>query len=182
MAVDMTREISRARAGALAWATLLTVSALMGCHKETRAAAETSAVSSGLGANSDTVAQASQPVAAKHFDAAQFELNIASDGNYKAGQAGDVLITVQAKPPYHCNDQYPYKLKLDTAPGVKFASDVVGKDAVKVQGPHAIMTVGLTPETAGKKTIGGQFQFSVCSASNCMVERRNLKLDIDVKQ
>lgn len=179
----MRRETSRGSASAFGWATLVAVSALaVGCHKETQPAAEKAPPSSAMGSTSDTTAHASKPAAASHFEAVEYELNIKSDGAYKAGQAGNVLITVHAKSPYHCNPEYPYKFKLDPAQGVKFASDVVHKDAVKVNGPHATMTVGFTPETTGKKTISGRFQFSVCSAANCLVERRNLKLDIDVNK
>lgn len=155
-----------------------------GCHKKAPATVETTAPvanssSSATGAQSAAI---SEPAAASHFSAAQFDVNIQADGSYKAGQAGNVLISVHAKPPFHCNGEFPYKFALDSVPGVKFASQVVHKDAVKVNGPHATMTVGFTPETIGKKTIAGRFAFSVCSAADCLVEHRRLKLDIDVKQ
>lgn len=159
-----------------------------GCHKRTNVAAEktqgaVSAVKANLGQAPDTIPQgATEQAVSDHFTAQQFDVAIKPSGAYKSGQPSAVLIALNAKVPYHCNPKYPYKFKLESTPGIQFPSPIVHKDAVQVAGSHATMTVKFTPRTTGKKTIAGKFSFSVCSSDKCLVERRNLKLDIDVGQ
>ena len=45
-------------------------------------------------------------------------------GKYKVGQSGAVVAVLNAQGEYHCNAEYPYKFKLNSAPeGVSYASD-----------------------------------------------------------
>ncbi len=64
---------------------------------------------------------------------------------------------------------------------MKFANLVVDKDAVKVEKTRATLAVGLTPESAGKHTVSGKLFFSVCNDDQCLVEKRDLALEIDAK-
>lgn len=118
--------------------------------------------------------------AASAFSAASYDVSMKAAGPYKAGQPGVVTIVLAAKAPYHCNDKYPYKLKLEDSPGVKYPDKLVSRDAVKVEHMQATMSVPFTPESPGTKTIAGKYLFSVCSAENCLVEKRDLKLDVNV--
>ena len=43
--------------------------------------------------------------------------SIKPSGDYKAGQAGEVQIVLDAKAPFHANDKYPYKFKLADVKG-----------------------------------------------------------------
>ena len=119
--------------------------------------------------------------AASRVSESQFELAIAPSGAYQAGKEGAVEITLDAKAPFHVNDQYPIKFKAKEGAGVKFAAAVVGKDKAKVEKMRATMPVAFTPETAGKQTVAGQFLFSVCTEENCLMEKRDLSLVVDVK-
>ena len=38
-----------------------------------------------------------------------------------------------------------------------------------------------TPESAGKHTLSGQLSFSVCTEDKCMIEKRDLALEIEAK-
>jgi hypothetical protein len=111
----------------------------------------------------------------------QFELAIAPSGAYQAGKEGMVQVVLDAKPPFHVNDQYPIKFKAKEGPGVKFAAAVVGKDKAKVEKQKATMPVAFVPESAGQHTVAGQFLFSVCTDENCLMEKRDLSLVVDVK-
>ncbi len=161
----------------IAWLLVALVCAV-GCSKRTTPGAEPVA-SAATPAAPDTPAHQAAP-AASAFNEPNYDVSVRPTGPYKAGQPGAVEIVLQAKPPFHCNDKYPYKLKLDDAPGVTFPDKLVGKDAVKVEHMQATMTVPFTPATAGKKTIAGRYLFSVCSADKCLVDKRDVKLDIDV--
>ena len=43
------------------------------------------------------------------------------------------------------------------------------------------MSVAFTPESAGKHTVSGKLFFSVCNDDQCLVEKRDLALEIDAK-
>ncbi|HEY4103867.1 MAG TPA: hypothetical protein VGM44_08250 [Polyangiaceae bacterium] len=162
------------------------------CKNQTPPAAEaTAAESAPSPANAapatpagDSAAAASNapagPATSKYSES-NFDLVLAPKGNYASGQAGEAEIVLSAKAPFHVNQNYPYKFKLKEAPGLKFASPVVGKDQVKLEPARATLPVAFTPESAGKHTLAGQLSFSVCTDDKCMIEKRELALDIDAK-
>jgi hypothetical protein len=110
-----------------------------------------------------------------------FEVKIAPKGGYETGKSGEAEIVLVAKDPFHVNEKYPYKFKLKETPGLKYVSLVVGKDQVKLEAKRASLVVPFTPEKAGKHTVAGLFQFSVCTDDKCLIERRDLSLDIEAK-
>ena len=65
--------------------------------------------------------------------------------------------------------------------GLEFPQDVVKKDAVKLEKKRATMTVALTPKTAGKHRLAGKFHFSICTDEKCLIEKRDLALELEVK-
>jgi hypothetical protein len=119
--------------------------------------------------------------AAPRFDEASFRLEMSKVGAYEKSAAGKVEVQLEAKAPYHVNEKYPIKLKLEPTDGVKFDAETVGRDQVALRGGQAVMTVGFTPETAGAKRIAGKLKFSVCSQERCLMETRELALVVDVE-
>jgi len=167
-----------------------TLSVLAACKNQTPPAAEATAepaakapVAVGVAAAAPSPAAAEPPAtaAASKYSEAAFDVVLQPKGAYTSGQAGAAEIVVSAKPPFHANDKYPYKFKLNEAPGLKFANLVVDKDAVKVEKTNATLSVALTPERAGKHTVSGKLFFSVCNEDQCLVEKRDLALEIDAK-
>jgi hypothetical protein len=132
-------------------------------------------------ADSQAAAPAPATDAASKYNEANFDLTLAPKGSYSSGQAGEAEIVLSAKAPFHVNQNYPYKFKLKEAPGLKFANLVVTKEAVKLEPAKATLPVAFTPETAGKHTVAGQLSFSVCTDDKCMIEKRELALEIDAK-
>lgn len=160
--------------------------AVLGCKNETKASPEPEPAAAAQAAGeatpaSEPAASAAPAEAKQKYSEEPFTLSIEPVGDYEAGKAATAKIELSAKNGYKCNDKYPYKLKLKKTEGVDFPADVVKKEAVELEKKHAVMTVAFTPKTAGKKTIAGQFAFSVCTEERCLVERRDLALDIDVK-
>jgi hypothetical protein len=165
---------------------------LAACNKETPPAAEEPRSASNAAAPQaappalDTAsaaapaAEAPATGAAKFSDAA-FDLSLEPKGAAKAGQASALEVTLVAKAPYHVNDKYPIKLKLKETPGVKYDNLVIGKDAAKVEAMKAVMPVSFTADGAGKRTVAGQFAFSVCTEDKCLMEKRDLLLDVNVE-
>lgn len=125
-------------------------------------------------------AEAAAPAGAAKFSDTGFDLSLdAPKAALKAGQAGSVEVVLTAKAPFHVNDKYPIKLKLKETPGVKYENLTIGKDAVKLEAMKAVMPVSFTPE-AGKRTVAGQFSFSVCTEDKCLMEKRDLSIDVNV--
>jgi hypothetical protein len=162
------------------------------CKNQTPPAAEASAEPAppapvAVGTAAAAPAPAADPAAppaaaaASKYSEAPFDVVIQPKGAYASGQNGAAEIVVTAKPPFHANDKYPYKFKLNEAAGLKFANLVVDKDAVKVEKTTATLAVPFTPERAGKHTVSGKLFFSVCNDDQCLVEKRDLALEIDAK-
>ena len=118
---------------------------------------------------------------ANRYDEANFELSAQPAASYSAGQEGALEIVLNAKPPFHANQQYPYKFKAKEGGGVKFAQAVIGKDGAKLEAQKVTMRVPFTPDGAGKRTVAGQFAFSVCTDETCLMEKRELSVVVDVK-
>ncbi len=187
MVSDFIMEFRRLRSTFL----LLACAALAGaCSKETTPAPEpkggepaapgarTEVTPASVNATDD---DSPSELAKARFDEANFDLKIAPKGSYKVGQASEAVVELQAKKPFKPNDKYPYKLTLQKSDGVKFPADTVKKDAAKLDGQRVTMTVPFTPESAGKKKIAGKFSFSVCTDDKCLIEKRDLALDITVE-
>jgi hypothetical protein len=164
---------------------------LFGCSKESPPAAEEPRSASNAPAPQaapaagDTVAAALPAEAAASgapkFTDPAFDLSLeAPKAKLKAGQAGSVEVLLVAKAPFHVNDKYPIKLKLKETPGVKYDSLTLGKDAAKVEAMKAVMPVAFTPE-AGKRTVAGTLSYSVCTEDKCLMEKRDLALDVAVE-
>jgi len=124
---------------------------------------------------------AAAPAGVSRVSEGAFELAIAAPGPYEAGKASEVSIVLDAKEPYHVNDKYPYKFKLKPAENLSYAADVVGKDRAKLEKMRVTLPVAFTPQKAGRHLLSGQFSFSVCTDEKCLIEKRELSLDVDVK-
>lgn len=172
---------------------LLGAYVLGGCSKESPPAAEEPRSASNVPAPqaapaeagpaaSAAAADANAPAGAPKFSDAAFDLSLqAPSSAVKAGQPGALEVVLVAKAPYHVNDKYPIKLKLKETPGVKYDNLVIGKDAVKLEATKAVMPVSFTPDAPGKRTVAGQFAFSVCTDDKCLMEKRELALDVQVE-
>jgi len=109
-------------------------------------------------------------------------VEIKSDGSYKAGAEGNVLVTLTTKGDYHINKQYPYKFKaVDPAPeGVSFPKPVLTRDAGTFGEKDGSFKVPFVAAKSGRATIGGTFFLSVCSDANCVLDKVPLEVSVKV--
>jgi len=98
----------------------------------------------------------------------------------KAGAPVELEVVLTAKPPYHCNAEYPHKFKLNAAPGLSFPAETV--KGMRVTPERSVLAVPVTATSAGKANISGTLSFSVCTEERCLVEKRDLTLALDVQQ
>lgn len=118
----------------------------------------------------------------------------ATDSGCSAGKPCTLTLALTVtNADFHINDEYPYKFVADDAAGLKFqgtsdtdphvfvgkAND--GRDFKKDDATHGRMTVKFQPADKGTKTISGTFKLSVCSSSNCQLEKVTLQAAVVVK-
>lgn len=131
--------------------------------------------------SASTEGKPAQPAMGK-LDEKNFSVEMKATGPYKAGQQGNVEVVLEPKGEFHCNQEYPYKIKLGTAPaGITYPQPVVKNDAITVKPEKAVMKVPFTPEKAGEAKVAGNFYFSVCTAQQCVIENRELAVMVKVE-
>lgn len=115
-------------------------------------------------------------------DAANYTAEIVASGAYKAGTEGKVTVTVTAKGEYHINPQYPYKFKTNTpSDGLSYPKPTLQRADGKFEQVRGSFEVPFVAAKAGKVTVGGLLNLSVCSAANCVVDKAPLEIVVDVK-
>jgi hypothetical protein len=103
-------------------------------------------------------------------------------GAYKAGQEGAVEITITPKREYKINDKYPLKLKLAEPPdgSVKFTKAILKREDGVFEPKKGTLKVPFVAARTGKARINGVLSLSVCSDANCIMDKVELELDVDV--
>lgn len=172
------------RAGALS----LVACSLASCSKEATPSAEQprgSSQSAGEAANARGApaqgAEVDVEGARASYSEQSFSLAIKPVGEVAKGAQASAEIELEAKAPFHINDKYPYKIKLADADGVSFPEKIVGRDKAKVEHMKLVMPVAFSATAQGKRRIAGVFHFSVCTEDKCLIEKRPLALEVDVK-
>ncbi len=103
-------------------------------------------------------------------------------GSYKAGQAGAFEVELTAGPGFKVNQEYPLKFKVEPCEGVEFPQPTVGKEGARLEKSHAVVTVPVQPKTSGSKVLKGRLSFSVCTPEQCLVDKQDISLPVDVVQ
>jgi hypothetical protein len=120
--------------------------------------------------------------ASSKADAANYAAEIAAGGSYKAGAEGTVTVTVIAKGEYHMNPQYPYKFKTNApSDGLTYPKPTLQRGDGKFEGIRGTFQVPFVAAKAGKVSVGGILNLSVCSAANCVVDKVPLEIVVEVK-
>jgi hypothetical protein len=97
-----------------------------------------------------------------------------------AATATHVEAILVAKAPYHCNAEYPHKFKLNAAPpGVSYPEETVR--GMQVSPERGVLRIPIQTHTPGLAKVSGTLSFSVCTDERCLVEKRDLSLDVDVR-
>lgn len=112
--------------------------------------------------------------------AAHFSVSIQAPTPVQVGKTASATIVLSAKSPFHCNDKYPYKFKLD-APGATVSYPSSLARGMSVHGAHGSMGVPFTGKQPGSARISGTLYMSVCSASQCLMDRRHLAVVVQVQ-
>jgi len=108
-----------------------------------------------------------------------FEATLTVEKAAVDGKPAAAKVVLTPKSGWKCNDEYPHKFKLGTAPaGVSYPTDVVRGGEISKE--RVVLTVPFTSSGVGKKRIGGIFHFSVCNEAKCHIEKRALATTVNV--
>jgi hypothetical protein len=171
---DPQRRLAKLRRGLASLAIVTAVFALVGCKKSEPAPSSESPAASATPEAPKGAAPASE------FHEETFDLALRPVGPAAAGKPASAEVVLIPKAGYHTNDKYPYKFKTSANAGVSYRTPVFTKDDVTLEEQRATMKLDFTPDSVGEKTLSGQFAFSLCSAEKCLVEKRDLTLNVAV--
>ncbi|MCK6586415.1 MAG: hypothetical protein L6Q76_02415 [Polyangiaceae bacterium] len=108
-----------------------------------------------------------------------FSVWMQSAKSHKVGQPGVVEVVLIPKNGFKCNENYPYKIKLNDPPaGISFPQSVVRKEGLSYSPQRSVLRVPFTPTAAGEARISGKFSFSVCTSDQCLIDARDLAITV----
>ncbi|UQA62221.1 hypothetical protein [Polyangium aurulentum] len=123
-----------------------------------------------------------EPVVSPMVGEASYSVWMQSSGRYKAGQQGFVEVVLVPKGDFHCNEQYPYKVKLGApADGVTYPTPVVRGEGGSVSQGRTVLRVPFVAQAAGDARVAGKFYFSVCTSQQCVMDSRDLAVSVKVE-
>lgn len=143
--------------------------ALTGCHCGS-SKPDGAAVSSAPGKGDREIAMAGPPLAEKEF----YRLDLAGIPTCKVGAPCDVKIALTALAGHHINTEYPTKFV--PVPAGDLAVDST-KFSVETQ-TRGVMSIRVTPASAGTHTLNGQFKLGVCTDDKCEIDGPKIELPI----
>lgn len=116
------------------------------------------------------------------FDVEHYTVEMKASGPYKANVEGSVEILITPKGDYKLNSKYPVKFKAtDTPPeGVRFPKPLLKREDGTFEDKKGSFKVPFVASKQGKANISGILSVSVCSEQNCLMEKLELDLDVDV--
>jgi hypothetical protein len=125
-----------------------------------------------------------------HFDGNHFAVDVATPSACDKGTECKLPVRLTAKDEFHVNKEYPYKVKMEDAPGGEFlGTDAQGKSTFsKSAGDFAfdvekagVITVRFKASAPGALAMTGTMKLSVCNASNCMLETAQVHATVPVR-
>lgn len=108
-----------------------------------------------------------------------FHLVLTPPGKVEIGKPAELTIVLTAQSGYKVNEEYPIKFQFSETKGVSPAKQTLTKDDVRLEKTKATMPLTVTIQAAGKNEISGKFSFSVCTEERCLIEKRDLRVEIN---
>ena len=110
-------------------------------------------------------------------------MSVSYTGPYKKGEQGVVKVVLVTKGDFHINEQYPYRFVVQDPPadGVKYPKKAVRRADGVFTNTTAEMPIPFVVERTGEAKIAGMYSFSVCTASNCLLDKRQLEIPVTVE-
>jgi hypothetical protein len=145
--------------------SLFVIAALAGC---TCGSSKPDGAAKAPGTAEKAVVPSGPALAEKEY----YRLDLAGDPACKAAAPCDVKIALTALAGHKINEEYP--TKFEPAPGL-------GVDATKftIEAPtRGVMSIRVTPASAGTHTLNGQFKLGVCTDDKCEIDGPQIALPV----
>jgi len=127
------------------------------------------------------VPSAATAAAASPSAAAPYTVHIAP-GAAVAGQPATSVIEVRPAAGFHMNLEFPARLRVTPPAGVTVTKPDLSKDDAELTEAHLRFSVAFNVAAAGKATLAGLGDFSVCNDTTCkLIRDEKLSWDVDVK-
>jgi hypothetical protein len=116
-------------------------------------------------------------------DTEAYTVELKAAGDYKATQEGNTDLLITSKGDFHINPKFPVKFKLtDPAPeGVKYPKALLKREDGTFSDTKGSFKVPFVAAKSGTAVVSGVLSLSVCNDKQCLMEKLDLELEVDVK-
>ena len=90
--------------------------------------------------------------------------------------SSDAIITVMPLKSYHCNIEYPWKLKIIKSLNLTVKKELYTKDNATVYSKDSVVFTVPVAKKKGAGTLNMQLKFSICSETQCFMKTVPLKV------
>lgn len=106
---------------------------------------------------------------------------VANAAGYTAGQASTVTIRLLPRGGWHVNQDFPVQVDLHAPAELGLAkAQLLRADAAAFDEQQFRFDAALTPVAAGPRTLGATVNFAICTDENCLPQRVELALPLEV--
>jgi hypothetical protein len=110
-----------------------------------------------------------------------FKLALTGQPEYAAGKQASVQLILEARGGYHVNQEYPIRVDLKSATGLKLAKGSLERaDAVQFGEQSARFELPFSAEP-GVHDLTASVDFAVCTKETCVPDQRTLALAVTVR-
>lgn len=107
-----------------------------------------------------------------------FSLRLEHSGSVSVGKESRAKLVLEAKAGFKVNDQYPIKFQLEESSSLGLSGTVLRRESFSVEKTKASVEVPFTAKQSGEHRLSGRLSFSVCTEERCLIEKRDLSLNI----
>jgi hypothetical protein len=115
------------------------------------------------------------------YDVKTHAAEISGKDSYTANGEHAVAVKLTAKGGYHINEKYPLKFKASSSDSVTYPKPLLTRNDGKFGPITGELKVPFVPTRAGKAKVGGTLFFSVCDDKNCLMDKVDLEVEVNVK-
>lgn len=153
---------------------------VFGCDQsDARAQPKDVAAASQTSDASDAPKQAPADAGQSSYKEEAFHLSLEGPDSVKIGEPAVFKVVLSAQSGYKVNDEYPLKFQFAEMAKIAPAKKIVRKEDAKVEKLRAEMPLSVTVQAPGKHRISGKLSFSVCTDERCLIEKRDLSVDLN---
>lgn len=117
------------------------------------------------------------------IETGSFSLEVSpAQPGFAVGKAGELEIALQSRGEWHVNQEYPIRVDLKAAPGVKLPKAELVRDDAKEFGEEKVrFLAAVEPASAGEHEVTCDVSFALCTEENCILEKRTLAMVLEVQ-